>query len=178
NQDSPSPYFIKSRNSAGYEPYSDICKTQSQIQWCNGVGWTYIGAVDISNSPDDGGYESELWTTKGINQTLFNSQFWSANVTEVCLTSVIFNIQIPVEAPSLRSLFFEKKILNMTSQQWVDSIAPLWDDTISTPNFTAGCFEIGFNVGDEGGAAPRARLGILSTHRAGTHNKNDSFRNP
>ena len=124
-----------------------------------------------------GSYESELWTTKGINQRLFNSLF-CANVTEICLTSSIFNIQIHVAAPSLRSLFFEKRILNMTSQQWIDLVAQLWVDSIRAPNLTTGCFEVDFNVVDESGAAPRARLGIICTHRAGTHNKNYCYRNP
>ena len=101
-----------------------------------------------------------------------NSQFWSANVTEICLSSLIFTIRIPVEAPSLRSLFFEKRILNMTSEQWVDSL-----EGGASQVFTPGCFEIGFNVGNETGAPPRARLGIVSTHDAGRHNYY-SYRNP
>ena len=107
-------------------------------------------------------YESELWTAKGTNQSVLNSQFWSANVTEICLTSAVFNIQIPVTAPSLRSLFFEKRILDMTSQQWADSLV-----VVANPIFTPGCFEIGFNVGNED--TVRARLGIVTTHDGGRH---------
>ncbi|CAB4025891.1 Hypothetical predicted protein, partial [Paramuricea clavata] len=156
-----SPYFIKARNPAGYEPNSDICRTQDQVPWCSGVGWTSIGILQNYTTLGNWSYESEIWTAKGINRGFLNSQFWSANVTEICLTSVVFNIQIPVAAPSLRSLFFEKTILNMTSQQWIDSLVQP-----ATPMFTPGCFEIGFNVGNESGASPRARIGIVSTHGA------------
>ena len=86
-------------------------------------------------------------------------------MTELCLASPAFDIRIPVAAPSLRSLFFEKRILNMTSQQWVDSL-----QGSVNPIFTPGCFEIGFNVGNGTGAPPRARLGIVSTHGTGKHN--------
>ena len=121
---------------------------------------------------DDGGYESEAWTAKGINQTVFNSLFWSANVTEICLVSGgTFSIQIPVAAPSLRSLFFGKRILDMTSQQWVEAL-----EVTPPPIFTTDCYEIGFNVGNESAVA--ARLGIVSTYGAGRHNYNYSCRNP
>jgi hypothetical protein len=60
----------------------------------------------------------------------------------------------------------------MTSQQWVDSL-----QGAANPIFTPGCFEIGFNVGNETGAPLRARLGIVSTHGAGRHNYY-SYRSP
>jgi hypothetical protein len=44
NQDSPSAYFIKARNAAGYEPNSDICTNLDFTLSCGGVGWTSIGA--------------------------------------------------------------------------------------------------------------------------------------
>ncbi|CAB3996584.1 Hypothetical predicted protein, partial [Paramuricea clavata] len=163
NQDSPSAYFIKARNAAGYEPTSDICRTQEQVSpACSGVGWTSIGTFRNHTILGNWSYESEIWTSKGIDQVFLNSQFWSANVTEICLSSTVFSIRIPVAAPSLRSLFFEKRILNMTSQQWFDSL-----QGSAFPMFTPGCFEIGFNVGNETGAPLRARLGIVSTHGAG-----------
>ncbi|CAB3988808.1 Hypothetical predicted protein [Paramuricea clavata] len=162
DRDSPSPYFIKARNAAGYDPNNDICRTQDQVPSCSGEGWTSIGILQNSTTLDHWTYESELWTAKGTDQCILNSQFWSANVTEICLASAVFNIQIPVEAPSLRSLFFEKRILNMNSQQWADSLVQ-----DANPVFTTGCFEIGFNVGNESEDAPRARLGIVSTHGTG-----------
>ncbi len=94
-----------------------------------------------------------------------NSQFWSANVSEICLSSSVFQLKIPVAAPSLRSLFFEKRLLsNLTLDQWVNHIT-----ATPIPTFTPGCYEIGFNVGGEAAMDPRARLGIVSIHRAGKH---------
>ena len=58
----------------------------------------------------------------------------------------------------------------MTPQQWITPFAMSF--------FTTGCFEIGFNVGNETGAPPRARLGIASTHGTGRHNCSYSYRNP
>jgi hypothetical protein len=50
----------------------------------------------------------------------------------------------------------------MTSQQWADSLV-----VVANPIFTPGCFEIGFNVGNED--TVRARLGIVTTHDGGRH---------
>lgn len=82
-------------------------------------------------------------------------------MTEVCLTSAVFGIQIPVQAPSLRSLFFEKNTLNISAEQWS---AALHINT--TTNFTSGCYESGFNVGNS--SFLRARLGIVNTAPPGS----------
>jgi hypothetical protein len=68
-------------------------------------------------------------------------------------------------------LFFGKRILDMTSQQWAEALV-----VPTTPIFTTNCYEIGFNVGNESAVA--ARLGIVSTYGAGRHNYNYSCRNP
>ena len=103
-------------------------------------------------------YDSPIWTAKEENQTNFNSQFWSANVTAVCLTSDLFSIQLPVQAPSLRSLFFQKKILNITFAQWMANRAT-HIPYLNEP----GCYESGFNVGDSDWV--QARIGIVGLGR-------------
>ena len=97
-----------------------------------------------------------------------NPQFWSANVSEICLSSDAFMISIPVAAPSLRSLFFEKRILDMLISDWTGSLTPQTVMIFPTLNFTPECSEIGFNVGGEA-PAPAVRLGIVSTHGEGRH---------
>jgi hypothetical protein len=77
-------------------------------------------------------------------------------VTEVCLTSTGFGIQLPVNGPSLRSLFFENITLEIPIRQWIDGIKI----DVSNLNFTNGCFKSGFNVGDPNSV--RARLGVVS----------------
>ena len=148
-------YFIKSRITAGFE--STTC--QSSLggfvgAGCTGIGWTYIGDLNTTNN-NQTSYDSPVWTAMDVNQTNFNSQFWSANVTEVCLTSTTFSMQLPVLAPSLRSLFFEKTILNIDASEWLSKL-----EGIVTPNFTTGCYESGFNVGDADNV--QARIGIVS----------------
>lgn len=105
---------------------------------------------------------SPTWTAKDDSQPIFNSHFWSANVTEVCLTSDIFGIQLPVQAPSLRSLFFEKTILNISTQQWLSALKINITDDLSQPSH---CYETGFNVGDSN--LTLARLGIVSISGSG-----------
>ncbi|CAB4034547.1 Hypothetical predicted protein [Paramuricea clavata] len=105
---------------------------------------------------NDTSYDSAIWTAKGEDQIQFNSHFWSANVTEVCLTSTGFGIQLPVKGPSLRSLFFENITLEIPIEQWIDGIKI----NISHLNFTNACFKSGFNVGDPNSV--RVRLGVVS----------------
>ena len=82
-------------------------------------------------------------------------------MTEVCLTSAVFGIQIPVQAPSLRSLFFEKNTLSISLEQWTAALRV--SDVV---NFTSGCFESGFNVGSS--SLLRARLGIVTVAPPGS----------
>ena len=77
-------------------------------------------------------------------------------MTEVCLTSTGFGIQLPVNGPSLRSLFFENITLEIPIEQWIGGIKI----NASHLNFTNGCFKSGFNVGDPNSV--RARLGVVS----------------
>jgi hypothetical protein len=88
---------------------------------------------------------------------------FDANVTAVCLSSRnFFGISFPVQAPNLYSLFFEKKFLDMNPQDWIDGIT---DGNAVINNFDAGCYEIGFNVGDENEI--QARIGIVSRNNTG-----------
>ena len=114
---------------------------------------------NFSLSQDDTSYDSAIWTAKGNDQTNFNSQFWSANVTEVCLISDAFSIQFPVQAPSLRSLFFQNNTLNISKDQWIDAL----EDGITNPAFEENSYEIGFNVGDPNYV--QARIGIVNIGR-------------
>ncbi|CAB4026328.1 Hypothetical predicted protein, partial [Paramuricea clavata] len=110
---------------------------------------------------DNTSYDSAIWTAKGNDQTNFNSQFWSANVTEVCLTSDAFSIQFPVQAPSLRSLFFQKNTLNISKDLWINAL----EDGITNPAFEGNCYETGFNVGDP--SYVQARIGIVNLNNSG-----------
>ena len=101
-----------------------------------------------------------------MDQQDLNSQFWSANVSEICLRSDVFNVKIPVAAPSLRSLFFQKRILGMSGSDWTDSLSE--EGKALGIDFDKDCYEIGFNVGGEL-PNPAARLGIVSRHDAGKH---------
>ena len=148
-------YSIKSRTSVGYE--DTLCQRGSDtLPDCTGIGWTYIGSVTGNQSTSETGYYSEHWTAKEESQTVFNSQFWSANVTEVCISSTGFKIQFPVLAPSLRSLFFENTTIEIPLQQWLDGIKI----DISNLDFTNACFVSGFNVGSPN--LVQARFGIVS----------------
>lgn len=109
-------------------------------------------------------YDSKIWQSKDGDQTNFNSQFWSANVSELCLQTNYGRIQIPVAAPSPRSLFFQKKILNISHINFLDSFALLWFYQ-QRPNFIQGCYEVGINVGDPNFI--QARVGIVSTQGSG-----------
>jgi hypothetical protein len=100
-------------------------------------------------------------TAKGNDQINFNSQFWSANVTEVCLTSDAFSIRFPVQAPSLRSLFFQKNTLTISKDLWIQAL----EDGITTPAFVENCYETGFNVGDPNHV--QARIGIVNLDNPG-----------
>ena len=152
------PYFVKARNAGGYERETDICATLSSP--CDGGGWTEIGTIP-EDEEGTWSHDSEEWTAKWMDQQDLNSQFWSANVSEICLQSDLFNIKIPVAAPSLRSLFFEKRILDMSISDWTDSLTAKGQAYGVT--FDPDCYEIGFNVGSES-PNPAARLGITSTH--------------
>ena len=112
---------------------------------------------------NDTAYDSEIWTAKDSDQTVFNSQFWSASVYEVCLWSRAFVIPFPVHAPSLRSLFFGKHVLNRTIAEWEGNST----FHMSTPSFTDGCFEAGFNVGDPN--VLKVRLGIANKNYTGKY---------
>ena len=74
----------------------------------------------------------------------------------MCLVSQDnFIAQFPVQAPSLRSLFFQKRLVNRTAQQWLNDLAGN-----AAPFFPDGCYESGFNVGDPSFA--QARIGVVS----------------
>lgn len=98
-----------------------------------------------------------------MKQTAFNPMFWSTNVSEICVQAGGLDFKISVQAPSMRSLFFEKRILNTNPQFWLDAIyiTPLRSEF----NFVHGCYEAGFNVGNS--TSVRARLGIVSLKKPG-----------
>ena len=83
-------------------------------------------------------------------------------MNEVCLVSDGFGTQFPVQAPSLRSLFFKRKILNISTQDWLVGVKIPTNNL----NFTNDCFQSGFNVGNS--SLVRARLGIVSVIRPGS----------
>ncbi|CAB4009104.1 Hypothetical predicted protein, partial [Paramuricea clavata] len=160
-------YLIKSRTADGFaETECHSAGGESIPSGCTGSGWTLIGVVEGNNSTNDTSYDSAIWTAKGNDQTNFNSQFWSANVTEVCLTSDAFSIQFPVQAPSLRSLFFQKNTLNISKDLWINAL----EDNITEPAFEENSYEIGFNVGDSNHV--QARIGIVSIGRRELSNIN------
>ena len=80
----------------------------------------------------------------------------------MCLTtasgSIGFSVQFPVQAPSLRSLLVQKKALNINASVWQRGSVNFLD-----LNFTEGCYEAGFNVGDP--SRIQARIGIVSVGR-------------
>ena len=80
----------------------------------------------------------------------------------MCLTTgpgtTGFFVQFPVQAPSLRSLFFQKTALNINASVWHPGFF-----SVLNLNFTEGCYEAGFNVGDPSGI--QARIGIVSVGR-------------
>ena len=83
----------------------------------------------------------------------------------MCLTTPkFFGISFPVQAPNLHSLFFEKKVLDMNAQQWIDATT-LTGKNVVLNDFKAGCYEIGFNVGDENEI--QARIGIVCKNNTG-----------
>lgn len=76
-------------------------------------------------------------------------------------------MQISVSAPSARSLFFGQKLLNISASYFLNSFTKLWIHT-QLPNFSSGCYESGFNVGDVNFI--QARFGIVSVNRPGKKN--------
>jgi hypothetical protein len=78
------------------------------------------------------------------------------------LSSEDFGISFPVQAPNFHSLFFGKKILNLNPQDWINGTR---DPGFAINNFQEGCFEIGFNVGDENEI--QARIGVVSKNNTG-----------
>jgi hypothetical protein len=90
------------------------------------------------------------------------STHFDANVSEVCLSSDDFGISFPVNAPNFHSLFFGKKILGLNPQDWINGIT---DGDVSINNFQQGCFEIGFNVGEENEI--QARIGVVTRNNTG-----------
>ena len=78
------------------------------------------------------------------------------------MSSQNFGISFPVQAPNLHSLFFEKKILELNPQDWINGIT---NASVAINNFQDGCFEIGFNVGDENEI--QARIGVVSKNNTG-----------
>ena len=87
--------------------------------------------------------------------------YFDANVTAVCLSSEIFGISFSIQAPNLHSLFFEKKVLDMNAQDWINATRV----SVMINDFQPGCYEIGFNVGDENEI--QARIGIVSKNNTG-----------
>ena len=75
------------------------------------------------------------------------------------MTSDAFSIQFPVQAPSLRSLFFQNNTLNISKDQWIAAL----EDGITEPAFEENFYETGFNVGDPNHV--QARIGIVSIGR-------------
>jgi hypothetical protein len=73
-----------------------------------------------------------------------------------------FGISFPVQAPNFHSLFFGKKILDLNPQDWINGTR---DPGFAINNFQEGCFEIGFNVGDENEI--QARIGVVSKNNTG-----------
>jgi hypothetical protein len=72
------------------------------------------------------------------------------------LISDAFSIQFPVQAPSLRSLFFQNNTLNISKDQWINAL----ESNITEPAFEENLYETGFNVGDPNHV--QARIGIVS----------------
>ena len=105
-------------------------------------------------------YNAERWTSRNPYQ--LESTHFDANVSEVCLSSEDFGISFPVQAPNFYSLFFGKKILDLNPQDWINAIT---NDGVAINNFQEGCFEIGFNVGDENEI--QARIGVVSKNNTG-----------
>ena len=106
-------------------------------------------------------FNAERWTSRN-NPYQLESTHFDANVTAVCLSSEDFGISFPVQAPNFYSLFFEKKILELSPQDWINGIT---NPRVAVDNFQDGCFEIGFNVGDENEI--QARIGVVSKNNAG-----------
>ncbi|XP_046855218.1 uncharacterized protein LOC124448261 [Xenia sp. Carnegie-2017] len=163
-------YLLKARNSSGSDSGSP-CKREANLTMCpqcggsgcTGDGWTFVAHFHPNNS--HAAYDSERWTSKSPSL-----QYSSANVTEVCLAvRNRLKLQFHVQAPSMRSLFFEKKLLsNVPLSTWVDSL--------NVPNATkmhllttpTSCYEIGFNVGDSYARHPIfARLGAVTVNGTG-----------
>jgi hypothetical protein len=79
------------------------------------------------------------------------------------LSSESFGISFPVNAPNFHSLFFEKQILDLNPEDWINAIT---EDVVSVNDFQEGCFEIGFNVGDENEI--QARIGVVTKNNPGS----------
>jgi hypothetical protein len=77
------------------------------------------------------------------------------------LTSDAFSIQFPVQAPSIRSLFFQKNTLNIPKDLWINAL----EDGVTNPAFEENCYETGFNVGDPNYV--QARIGIVNLNNPG-----------
>ncbi|XP_046856415.1 uncharacterized protein LOC124449513 [Xenia sp. Carnegie-2017] len=159
-------YYLKSRNDLGYDETE--CHIGGSINLgCTGIGWTFLGNISGSSSSSSTNYESRIWQSKEDEQTNFNSQFWSASVSTICLQTYYGFMQISVSAPSARSLFFGQKLLNISASYFLTSFTKLWMHT-QLPNFSSGCYDSGFNVGDVNFI--QARFGIVSVNRPGCNN--------
>ena len=77
------------------------------------------------------------------------------------MTSDAFSIQFPVQAPSIRSLFFQKNTLNIPKDLWINAL----EDGVTNPAFEENCYETGFNVGDPNYV--QARIGIVNLNNPG-----------
>ncbi|XP_046845286.1 low-density lipoprotein receptor-related protein 5-like [Xenia sp. Carnegie-2017] len=157
---------IKARTAIGYYNKNNKlpCKRRTHSQICGGYGWTKLGTVNTTLM--DASYNSAIWTSSGPYQTAFNPMFWSTNVSEVCVMAGGIHFNVSVKAPSMRSLFFEKKKLYLSSQEWLKGIK---NSNYTTKfNFVPGCYEAGFNVGDHyNSTSLRARFGIVSLKKEG-----------
>ncbi|XP_046862366.1 uncharacterized protein LOC124455778 [Xenia sp. Carnegie-2017] len=159
-------YYLKSRNDLGYAETE--CHIGGSLNLgCTGIGWTFLGNISGSSSSSSTNYESRIWQSKEDEQTNFNSQFWSASVSTICLQTYYGFMQISVSAPSARSLFFGQKLLNISASYFLNSFTKLWIHT-QLPNFSSRCYESGFNVGDVNFI--QARFGIVSVNRPGCNN--------
>ncbi|XP_046852454.1 uncharacterized protein LOC124445750 [Xenia sp. Carnegie-2017] len=148
------------------------CERRTSSQICGGYGWTKLGTVNATMM--DTSYNSAMWTSKGPYQTAFNPMFWSTYVNEVCVMAGGIHYNISVKAPSMRSLFFEKKKLNLSSQEWLKGIKNY--NYTTKFNFVPGCYEAGFNVGDHyNSTSLRARFGIVSLKKKGCPNKDQAI---
>ncbi|XP_046856621.1 uncharacterized protein LOC124449726 isoform X2 [Xenia sp. Carnegie-2017] len=166
-----SSYLIKARNKYGYN-MNQYCRDEKTLNGCpkcrepkcRGNGWTQVASLPLTKAA---AYDSEVWTSK-MSNSVTNDLFWSANVSEVCVTvKNVLEIQFSMKAPSLRSLFFEKRLINVSLASWINATNLSEQNRTDLQPITLfpQCYEIGFNVGDPKYAA--ARIGVVKKNITG-----------